>query len=635
MSNVFEKSNPRGIIVPLVTLIILAIIGTSVFCLPQKAYADEPTIIETHSLYFGEGSRGWTLYSDPSLTNEYYSAVAEGHWEASGNTLILTDFNFTAQDKTHALVLTESCTVELFGDNSFHVIKTDADALCLHVSGDVAIKGSGTLTLTTSDTSGRASAIVIDKPYTTLTFSEATVTAKAGNAEAYSYGIECTSNSGIVIENGGHVFASGSNTTGKYGGENGYGALFRQSADSTRVPLVVTGKNSSFIGQGSSCSLKAGTEEPQLDEKYGVYASRSYVNSEFENGWYNSKWNKLFGCYIVPDTDNKESRYLWIAEKPTITTSELPYGVINEPYRFEVTATGEGTPFFWSAPPGTGSAAGLKLNQNDIGILSGTPTELGEGSIRVYVSSTLGSTVQEFSFSVYSRAEIHADATQNGITKNAGLSGSGTKTDPYLTKANTTFSLTAFGDLEAMDAEVPGDTRFVPTDWNINSSTLFNGSPYIINCKLSEPGTYTLSVNFQEEVWTGTTWEPTGTVDTKTAMVAVQENPDKDDDSDDSDDSDNGNDSNDNESGGNDNNGGGGNDNSGNNADDENKDNNNRGVNDDSDKLENIDSDNNDSKTLGGSLSKTGDHHVGLWIAALVLLLVISFVGSLALLRKK
>lgn len=60
-------------------------------------------------------------------------------------------------------------------------LKSDADALCLRVEGDeTTIKGSGSLAITTSITTNRASAIEITKQNATLTFNEATVSATAG-----------------------------------------------------------------------------------------------------------------------------------------------------------------------------------------------------------------------------------------------------------------------------------------------------------------------------------------------------------------------------------------------------------------------------------------------------------------------
>lgn len=191
MENSANKSSFMRMISVVLVVFSLAILGVSTPGLTQQAYADDGVIVSNSTLYFGDGANSWSLYTDQSLTVEFADPEAEGHWAVDGNTLTLTNFNLKVDGKNHALILTESCTVELVGDNYLHVEKSDADALCLRVEGDeTTIKGSGSLAITTSITTNRASAIEITKQNATLTFNEATVSATAGLAGGTSYGMK-------------------------------------------------------------------------------------------------------------------------------------------------------------------------------------------------------------------------------------------------------------------------------------------------------------------------------------------------------------------------------------------------------------------------------------------------------------
>lgn len=332
-----------------------------------------------------------------------------------------------------------------------------------------------------------------------------------------------------MIENGAQVTAVGTENNPTPDNEKSYGVYFRWTQKLEKSPVRITGQNSSFIARGTRVALQvenANSDQPIIDDTYGVYTSRSYVNSDRENGGFGSVWGSTLGSYIVPDTDKKKARYLWIAEKPVITTTELSYGVIDQPYSFEVTAIGADAPFRWR----TYYKDVLQFSDPTVGILSGMPTSLGKHTITVYAASSLGESKREFTYWVYSREEIHADAAQNTLTKGAGVSGSGTDTDPYVVTPGTDFSFTVQGNQDDMTPEVPGDTRFIPTDWSINPSGTFSGAPYVITTQLSKEGTYALTVNLREEVWMGDAWAATGVMDTKTIPIIAQANKDNGDD---------------------------------------------------------------------------------------------------------
>jgi hypothetical protein len=71
----------------------------------------------------------------------------------------------------------------------------------------------------------------------------------------------------------------------------------------------------------------------------------------------------------------------------TITTASLPDGTLNQPYSQGVAATGGTSPFSWSIASGA-LPAGLQLNAAS-GVISGTPTTVGNSSFIILVTDSL------------------------------------------------------------------------------------------------------------------------------------------------------------------------------------------------------------------------------------------------------
>ena len=67
----------------------------------------------------------------------------------------------------------------------------------------------------------------------------------------------------------------------------------------------------------------------------------------------------------------------------TVTTVNLPNGLVGQPYSLQLTAAGGIGPYNWSA---SGLPAGLTCNA--AGLISGTPTAAGSGSVTVSVTDT-------------------------------------------------------------------------------------------------------------------------------------------------------------------------------------------------------------------------------------------------------
>ena len=74
---------------------------------------------------------------------------------------------------------------------------------------------------------------------------------------------------------------------------------------------------------------------------------------------------------------------LTIEDPLHITTAALPNGVVGVAYSVQLQATGGIGPYTWSA---TGLPAGLTLTSD--GLLSGTPSASGSGSVVLAVTDT-------------------------------------------------------------------------------------------------------------------------------------------------------------------------------------------------------------------------------------------------------
>jgi len=103
--------------------------------------------------------------------------------------------------------------------------------------------------------------------------------------------------------------------------------------------------------------------------------------------------NALTGPYPftvqVEDTSGQQvTQALSVRVTPTITTTTLPPGTVNQAYNQPMTATGGIAPLTWSISAGT-LPAGLNLNAIT-GVISGTPTTKGTSSFTVQALDAAG-----------------------------------------------------------------------------------------------------------------------------------------------------------------------------------------------------------------------------------------------------
>ena len=68
----------------------------------------------------------------------------------------------------------------------------------------------------------------------------------------------------------------------------------------------------------------------------------------------------------------------------------------------------------------------------------------------------------------------------------------------------------------------PGDYRYRPASYQIGSVTgTWQGAPYSTSMAINSAGEYTLKVIYNRDVYTGSEWDPDGTVDTKSVTFRV------------------------------------------------------------------------------------------------------------------
>lgn len=248
-----------------------------------------------------------------------------------------------------------------------------------------------------------------------------------------------------------------------------------------------------------------------------------------------------------------------MAEKATIETTGISYGVVGEPYSFTLVANGEDDPDIqcgiqWSSNNAHPLPPGLRISWN--GVITGTPTEVGTWVAEISTSNFYGNESKKFPITIYALPSEKADSSLNRATENSGVSGDGSSVDPFKVNAGKEFSLTAIGDRQEEIGHTPDDTRFIPADWKINavspssfnndlstladevtdrtlsvqaneilSGTFSGNAPYILSSKISTQGDYEIEVTYREEVWDGSSWAATGTIDSKTFALVVNEAP--------------------------------------------------------------------------------------------------------------
>lgn len=105
-----------------------------------------------------------------------------------------------------------------------------------------------------------------------------------------------------------------------------------------------------------------------------------------------------------------------------------------------------------------------------------------------------------------------ASPDQNTIT---GIEYNG----EYTTQSRISFTAVGAG----MDNNSPkkGDTRFVPQNWSVINTNEWSKAPYTAAFGLAKSGDYTLKVTFKQQQYDGSTWNDTGTVDTRQVPFTV------------------------------------------------------------------------------------------------------------------
>ncbi|MGI6105608.1 MAG: Ig domain-containing protein [Raoultibacter sp.] len=505
----------------------------------NKAYADEPNTNTT--LYFGDGDKGISLYTNSALSNKY--AIGEGDtWSVSGNTLTLNNFEYelcetsTTGGTQYGLVMTIDSNLVLEGTNSISLTRKTDNTYGIFADDNLTISGEGSLAIDIAHTRNESWGIYLNKADTLLTIKEATVdvTLDAKPADAVDErtvrfgGLYAASGASVHITDGASVVFNAPDKATPTSTAYSYGMYFQNTE--TVNPLVIAGNGVSLTATGCANAIKAGATTPVEPGSYGVYANDNIDGKSGNSDWGN--WVSTHGAYYVgarvPNPfGGAVARYVEFAEKPRLATTALDNAVIEQPYSFQMQASGPASDEFqWSCDTknATGPAKCLSIDRST-GIISGTPTELGTGTITVYVSNRFGSASKTFDFAVYPRAEIHADAALNSVSKGSNVSGTGTTNDPFTVPVNTDFSLNVTADRSGEIPVVPGDTQYVAIDWNMDASGTFAAPPYVIDCKLTEAKAYTLTVNFQEQVWDGSAWVATGNIDTKTWSVQATAQP--------------------------------------------------------------------------------------------------------------
>ena len=106
-----------------------------------------------------------------------------------------------------------------------------------------------------------------------------------------------------------------------------------------------------------------------------------------------------------------------------------------------------------------------------------------------------------------------ASAENNTIT---GIDYNGV----YTTQSKISFTAVGAG----MDNTSPrkGDTRYKPKSWTVLNNTLgWDAAPYTASFGLAKSGDYTLKVNFEQQKYDGTSWQPTNTTDTRQVSFSI------------------------------------------------------------------------------------------------------------------
>ena len=156
---------------------------------------------------------------------------------------------------------------------------------------------------------------------------------------------------------------------------------------------------------------------------------------------------------------------------------------------------------------------------------SGTTLTFSSWTSNTTASYTLsglsGNTTYTYNISGFQDAAgnvMVADTAKTFTTVAAATTANATNNTIVLNSAavyvNEPFTFTATGDRQSVAAgTVVGDERYIPTDWDVNPSGTFPaGGPYSATTTLTNTGAHIITVVFQLQRWSGTTWTNVSTV---------------------------------------------------------------------------------------------------------------------------
>ena len=117
------------------------------------------------------------------------------------------------------------------------------------------------------------------------------------------------------------------------------------------------------------------------------------------------------------------------------------------------------------------------------------------------------------------KVTVSARKAKIADSDNNQIKGISSKKDVYTTETKISFTAVGAG----MDNKDPqkGDTRFIPTKWNVMEERKWSSAPYEATFRVSKAGTYTLAVTFAEQEYDGSSWVKTGNTDVKKVTFTV------------------------------------------------------------------------------------------------------------------
>jgi hypothetical protein len=182
------------------------------------------------------------------------------------------------------------------------------------------------------------------------------------------------------------------------------------------------------IGSGAEQTIEWDVAGNAFDTPAEVNALKLVIRNNAANG----KKSFVDRAYVVVDYEVSPT-------PPTITSSPVTSGYVNEPYSYQAQATGT-APITWSL---TTSPAGMTVNAST-GLVSWTPTASGSYPVALKAQNGVGSTTQSYTVTV---AAAPPAATVLAAGDIAGCDTSGDTQTAALLAANPSATILPLGDL--------------------------------------------------------------------------------------------------------------------------------------------------------------------------------------------